>query len=474
MEASYHLLHNSVNTSCKENNITVNSSNSNSSNNISNMLNNVNGGGSDTSSDADSLIDNIKKKLIIETCNGIQEKSKILQIHNKPAESEFSENIKSLYTTTTTTVKKITHRVIPSAPERILDAPEFKDDYCKSCTQLNLYCRLNLLNFCLKDLNLLDWSSNNYLAVALNKEMYLWNASGGDITQLMSMDDGTSASANDYISSTAWIQDKGHVLAVGNSKSAVELWDVNRQVCIRNMKSHTSRVGCLSWNQHILTSGSRAGVIHHHDVRVRQHHVGTLKTHEQEVCGLKWSGDGRHLASGGNDNLVCVWDANMSHESRPLHVFREHSAAVKAVAWCPWQSNILATGGGTADGKIRIWNIYNGSVMQTKDAKSQVSCLIWSKEHKELISSHGFNLNQLTIWRYPEMVKVCDLNGHTNRVLMMAMSPDSEMILSAGADETLRLWKCFGLNDKQKKARETLNIAVKKSASYTSLSRCIR
>jgi len=375
-----------------------------------------------------------------------------LQIHNKQAENEFTESIKSLYTSTNS-VKKITHRAIPSVPERILDAPEFKDDYY---------------------LNLIDWSSNNYLAVALNKELYLWNASGGDISQLMSMDDGTTSTANDYITSTAWIQNKGHVLAVGNSKNIVELWDVNRQVCIRSMKSHNTRVGCLSWNQHILTSGSRSGLIHHHDVRVRQHHVGTLKLHDQEVCGLKWNNDGRHLASGANDNLVGVWDANMSQESQPLHVFREHTAAVKAVAWCPWQSNILATGGGTADGKIRIWNVYNGNVLQTQDAKSQISCLLWSKDHKELISSHGFQLNQLTIWRYPEMVKVCDLAGHTNRVLMMAMSPDNEMVVSAGADETLRLWKCFGLNEKQKKVRETLNLADKKSASYTSLSRCIR
>ncbi len=33
-----------------------------------------------------------------------------------------------------------------------------------------------------------------------------------------------------------------------------------------------------------------------------------------------------------------------------------HSAAVKAMAWCPWQSNGLATGGGSNDRTIRFWN----------------------------------------------------------------------------------------------------------------------
>jgi len=454
LEVSYHLLRSN---SQKENLSTSSNSLSNISNSSqnNNEVNNDNNGNNINNSG--NQIDSIKRKLIIDTCNGIQEKSSILQIHNKPTSSvDLVENMKSLYTVTKE-AKKITHRIIPSAPERILDAPEFRDDYY---------------------LNLIDWSSSNYLAVALNREMYLWNASGGEISQLMSMDDDESeqsSPSSDYITSTAWVQNKGPILAVGNSKNIVELWDVTRQTRVRSMKSHTSRVGCLSWNQHVLTSGSRSGEIHHHDVRTKNHHVGSLKIHTQEVCGLKWSGDGRHLASGANDNHVAVWDNIMvTHESTPLHLFREHTAAVKAVAWCPWQSNILATGGGTADGKIRIWNIHNGSVLQMQDVKSQISCILWSKEHKELISSHGFSLNQLTVWRYPEMVRACDLTGHADRVLSMAMSPDSDMVVSAGADETLRLWKCFGLTDKQKKARENLQVANKKSASCTSLSRCIR
>ena len=38
--------------------------------------------------------------------------------------------------------------------------------------------------------------------------------------------------------------------------------------------------------------------------------VCTYKAHRQEVCGLKWSPDGQQLASGGNDNLLCIWDIN--------------------------------------------------------------------------------------------------------------------------------------------------------------------
>jgi len=48
---------------------------------------------------------------------------------------------------------------------------------------------------------------------------------------------------------------------------------------------------------------------------------------------------------------------------------------------------------------------------------------------------------------------MCDL-GHTSRVLHMAMSPDGSTVVSAAADETLRLWKCFAV-DPQKKAKQS-------------------
>ena len=53
-----------------------------------------------------------------------------------------------------------------------------------------------------------------------------------------------------------------------------------------------------------------------------------------QVCGLKWSPDHQHLASGGNDNKLLVW--NLSNLN-PMQQYGEHSAAVKAIAWSPHQ-----------------------------------------------------------------------------------------------------------------------------------------
>lgn len=62
--------------------------------------------------------------------------------------------------------------------------------------------------------------------------------------------------------------------------------------------------GALAWNGEQLSSGSRDRVILQRDVRAPPAAERRLQGHRQEVCGLKWSPDHQHLASGGNDNKV--------------------------------------------------------------------------------------------------------------------------------------------------------------------------
>lgn len=86
------------------------------------------------------------------------------------------------------------------------------------------------------------------------------------------------------------------------------------------------------------------------------------------MCGLKWSPDNRQLASGGNDNQLCIWELN---NNTPAMKFAEHTAAVKAIAWSPHQHGLLASGGGTADRCIRFWNTATSSKLNTVDTGSQ-------------------------------------------------------------------------------------------------------
>jgi cell division cycle protein 20 (cofactor of APC complex) len=68
------------------------------------------------------------------------------------------------------------------------------------------------------------------------------------------------------------------------------------------------------------------------------------------VLGIKRCGD--LIASGGNDNLVAIYDVRKSEHL--LHSY-EHSAAVKSLAWTE-SDKMLLSGGGTSDKMIKFWS----------------------------------------------------------------------------------------------------------------------
>jgi len=309
-------------------------------------------------------------------------------------------------------VKKEVIRAIPTTAERVLDAPGLVDDYY---------------------LNLLDWSSRNVLSVALTGTVYLWHASTSSIKELVTYNDRT-------VTSVSWSPTSSQFIALGTSDHLIELWDAERLVKIRSISGHSGRVISLAWNKHILSSGSFDTNIHNHDLRMASCFLSSFSGHVGEVCGLKWNMDGSQLASGGNDNLLNIWEMD---STQPKFTFDQHKAAVKALAWCPFQNSLLASGGGSADRTIKFWNTQTGSLLNSVDTESQVCSIQWSKTRKELVSSHGFSQNQLCVWKYPTMTKMAELTGHTQRVMHLALSPDGTTVCSGSADETLRFWRIF-------------------------------
>ena len=336
-------------------------------------------------------------------------------------------------------------RKISKSPFRVLDAPNLVDDYY---------------------LNLLDWGKENIIAIALFDEIYLWNDNNSKASLLMSYsnNDATSDdSLNNIISSVSWMQN-GFNLGIGLPNGSIQLWDINKKMKLRDIDAHDKRVSCISWNNYVLSSGSKDKYIKNFDIRMKNSEISKIKKHKQEVCALKYSNEGDLLASGGNDNIAYIWDirnlknnifnflfsndrANNNYEIKPYCINNLHQAAVKAMNWCPWKRHVLATGGGSKDKSIKIYSCDNNKLIKNINTGSQVCSLIWNEKEKEIISSHGYNKNQIIVWNYEKNKKICELKGHMNRVLFMAKSPDERFLCSGSGDETLRFWK---INDEKK------------------------
>uniref|UniRef100_A0A804HX18 Anaphase-promoting complex subunit 4-like WD40 domain-containing protein n=1 Tax=Musa acuminata subsp. malaccensis TaxID=214687 RepID=A0A804HX18_MUSAM len=286
--------------------------------------------------------------------------------------------------------QKKQQRRIPKEPERVLVIHGLLDD--------------NVLN-------LLDWGSNNVLAIGLKDAVYLWHAANESTKLLQPVED------RGPITCIRWSPDCA-VLAVAFGNSDLDLIDPATGHVVDGMEDENQApVLSLAWRSNSILT------------------VGRF--------------DGRYLASGGQDKLVHIWDACMPvshHHSRQrqwLHRISSHTSTVKAVDWCPTRSNLLASGGGCNDHCVKFWNTVNGACLNSIDAGSEVCALLWDKNKSELLTSHGSPNNQLTLWNYPSMTRVAEVSGHSSRILSLAGSPLGGVVASAAADETVKFWNIF-------------------------------
>src|SRR5262245_19341509 len=80
--------------------------------------------------------------------------------------------------------------------------------------------------------------------------------------------------------------------------------------------------------------------------------------HEGAVTAVALAPDGRSLASGGDDEVVCVLDVASGRER---HQLNGHRGRVAALAFAP-DGKVLASGG--RDGSVCLWDPHRGKLLR--------------------------------------------------------------------------------------------------------------
>lgn len=308
--------------------------------------------------------------------------------------------------------------------------------------------------------NLLAYSySARCLAVGLGNIVHLWSERTG-VNTPESLNVAFSAGSPEvqHITSLDFSSSEGEqaILAVGRANGGITLWsplDSEPRFDAKQPKA----VSCVSWRPTTiqrsslrdralivateeLLVGDEVGHIYFYSIEwpsvTRSELFGwhgamtllaRLTIHTQQICGLAWSADGEHFASGGNDNNCHLFETtnvlrnNSNVESNSatldirdgpdgeaiytvtnrvqsvLHIqdaVIKHkwslNAAVKAIAFCPWQRGLIAVGGGSNDRCIHFYHTLSGTCLATIDCAAQVTSLIWSRTRREIAATFGF------------------------------------------------------------------------------------
>ncbi|KAL9710619.1 hypothetical protein Ac2012v2_006157 [Leucoagaricus gongylophorus] len=195
--------------------------------------------------------------------------------------------------------------------------------------------------------------------------------------------------------------DMPHIVALGTTKGFVQIWDVKAKKMA--MSWSTKGVSVMRWNSAVLTVGGLKGTIRHYDTRVEPKSkmkdlAPKLTRHQARITSLAWNISGKILASGDESGTVYCWEQG---KKVPLDVGEfvqrrkkmQHSSAVSAVAWCPWQPKILAST--ELKGILRLWNVEASSPMANElvpgilDLGASITGLHFSPHCKEFVTTHG-------------------------------------------------------------------------------------
>lgn len=161
--------------------------------------------------------------------------------------------------------------------------------------------------------------------------------------------------------------------------------------------------------------------------------VRTLtNAHSDVVLGLDFSRDGKHLASGGSDRFVKVWEVE---SGKMVRSFEGHTHHVLGVSWKP-DGRTLASAG--ADKVIKLWNFVTGEQKKTiGGSEKEVTSIGYVQATGEALVTSG----DAQVRFVAEDGKVARAFGSaTDFMQSAAVTPDGKWVVGGGQDGILRYW----------------------------------
>ena len=292
---------------------------------------------------------------------------------------------------------------------------------------LNLLCHLNY------NLSNLDFS---YLPVwqayLQDRELYNVNFAHSDLTNsVFSQTFGTVISVK--------FSPDGKLLAVGDVKGDINIWEVANYQLVAVCQGHTNKVWSIAFSpdRNTLVSSSEDKTVKIWDVHTGQC-LQTLQGHTDRVFSVTFSPQGNKIASASDDLSVRLWD----FKKNKCLTLLGHMNGVRSIAFSP-DGKILVSG--SEDKTLKTWDVETGEYLQTLEGHTD---RIWSVvfsptlEQEDLgrIVASGSDDKTVRIWdiRTGQCLKI--LKGHKNWIWSVAFSPEGNTIVSASDDLTVKIW----------------------------------
>lgn len=153
----------------------------------------------------------------------------------------------------------------------------------------------------------------------------------------------------------------------------------------------------------------------------------------RSVC---FSPDGKYLATGAEDKLIRVWDIK---SATIRYVFPGHEQDIYSL---DFSLNGRTIASGSGDRTVRIWEMENGKCVLTLSISDGVTTVAISPDGRYVAAGSLDKIVRVWDAQTGFLVERLEFpDGHKDSVYSVAFTPDGKDLVSGSLDKTIKLWE---------------------------------
>lgn len=166
--------------------------------------------------------------------------------------------------------------------------------------------------------------------------------------------------------------------------------------------------------------------------------IVVYKGHIGPVWDLKWGPFGHYFVSGGHDKTARIWSTD---KIRHLRLLAGHDDGVDVVAFHPNSAYVFTA---SSDKTVRMWGLTNGNAVRMFTGHTSAVTALACSPNGKILASADEN-GWICLWDLAVGRLIKNMRGHgKGGVWSLSFSVESTVLVSGGADCTVRVWDVHG------------------------------